>query len=132
MYTFTNPERRWSSSIAALGYRQAQNNSYQVGFEVTQNELDVSLGLWYRGSVNFRNMNTVAVTVSFNLTGKDNARDKLRIGLGHDSQVGNNNYSYTAGSSEIGVVWDHNTYDQSGDNPCKPRVSSQSACPIRL
>ena len=132
MYTFTNPERVWSYSLAVLGYRQAQNNSYQAGIEVTQNEFDVSLGLWYRGSVNFRDMNTLAITLSFNLSGRDNAKDKLRVGIGHDSQIGNNNYSYTAGSSEIGVVWDHNTYDQSGDNPCKPRVNSQSACPIRL
>ena len=71
----------------------------------------------YRGSVNFRDMNTVAITVSFNLSGKEDNKNKLRLGLGHDAQVGNNNYSYTAGSSEVGVVWDHNTYDQSGDNP---------------
>lgn len=132
LYTHTNAEQTWSYSIGLLAYRQAMNNSYQVGMEVTQNQLDISLGLWYRGSVNFRDMNTVALTVSFNLTGKDNQRDKLRVGLGHDAQVGHNNYSYTSGSSEIGVVWDHDTYDQSGDNPCKPRVNSKSACPINI
>lgn len=132
MYTYTNTEQTWSYSLAVLGYRQAQNNSYQAGLEVTQNQFDVSLGLWYRGSVNFRDMNTVALTLSFNLSGRDNNKDKLRVGLGHDAQVGNNNYSYTAGSSEMGFVWDHNTYDQSSDNPCKPRVNSKSACPIRF
>ena len=132
MYTYTNPEHTWSYSLAMIGYRQAKNNSYQAGMEVTQNQVDISLGLWYRGSVNFRDMNTIALTLSFNLSGKDNAKDKVRVGIGHDAQVGNNNYSYTAGSSEIGVVWDHTTYDQNGDNPCKPKISSKSACPIRL
>lgn len=132
MYTYTNPEKTWSYSVAMIGYQQARNRSYQAGLEVTQNQLDISLGLWYRGAVNFRDMNTVALTLSLNLSGRDNTRDKIRVGLGHDAQVGNNNYSYTAGSSEIGVVWDHNTYDQGGDNPCKPKISSKSACPIRL
>jgi type IX secretion system PorP/SprF family membrane protein len=132
MYTYTNPDRRWSYSLAAIGYRQAQNNSYQMGMEVTQNELDISLGLWYRGSVNFRDMNVLALTLSFNLSGRDNHKDKLRVGLGHDAQIGNNSYSYTTGSSEMGLVWDHNTYDQGSDNPCKPKISSKSACPIRF
>jgi hypothetical protein len=132
MYTYTNPERSWSYSFALLAYRQAQNNAYQAGFEVTQNEVDVSLGFWYRGNVNFRDMNTLALTLSFNISGRNNSKDKLRVGIGHDAQVGNNSYSYTAGSSEMGFVWDHNTYDQDSDNPCKPRVSSKSACPIRF
>jgi type IX secretion system PorP/SprF family membrane protein len=131
LYTYTNPERSWSFSIGAIGYRQANHSSYQIGTEVTQNEVDISLGLWYRGSVNFRDMNTISLTLSFNLSGRDNDRDKIRVGLGHDAQVGNNSYSYTAGSSEIGFVWDHKSYDQAEDNPCKPKISSQSACPIR-
>jgi type IX secretion system PorP/SprF family membrane protein len=131
MYTYTNPEQTWSYSLAFLGYRQTKNSSYQTGIEVTQNKADISLGLWYRGSVNFRDMNTLALTLSFNLSGRE-GKDKVRVGLGHDAQMGNSNYSYTAGSSEVGFVWDHNTYDQSGDNPCKPRINSQSACPIRF
>ncbi len=132
MYSRTNPEQTWSYSLAFLGYRQAANSSYQAGIEVTQNQVDVSLGLWYRGSVNFRDMNTVALTLSFNLSGRDDGKNKLRVGVGHDAQVGKNSYSYTAGSTELGFVWDHNTYEQNGDNPCKPRVSSKSACPIRF
>ncbi len=131
LYTYTNPEQTWSFSIGALGYRQARHSSYQLGMEVTQNQVDVSLGLWYRGSVNFRDMNTVSLTLSFNLTGRDNDRDRIRAGMGHDAQVGKNSYSYTAGSSEIGIVWDHSSYNQDADNPCKPKISSQSACPIR-
>ena len=130
MYSYTNPDQTWSYSLAFLGYRQANNKSYQAGIEVTQNQLDISLGLWYRGSVNFRDMNTVAFTLSFNLSGRDDRQNKLRLGIGHDAQVGNNSYSYTAGSSEVGFVWDHSTYDQDLDNPCKPRVNSKSACPI--
>lgn len=132
MYSYTNPEQSWSYSLAFLGYKQANNHSYQAGIEITQNQLDISLGLWYRGSVNFRDMNTVAVTLAFNLSGKENSNSRVRVGLGHDAQVGNNSYSYTAGSSEVGFVWDQNTYQQNMDNPCKPRVSSASACPIRF
>jgi type IX secretion system PorP/SprF family membrane protein len=132
MYSYTNPEQTWSYSLAFLGYRQANNHSYQAGIEITQNQVDISLGLWYRGSVNFRDMNTIALTLAFNLTKKDNNKNKLRVGIGQDAQVGNNSYSYTAGSSEIGFVWDQNTYEQNVDNPCKPRVTSASACPIRF
>lgn len=132
LYTYTNPERVWSYSIGAIGYKQATHNSYQAGMEVTQNEYDISLGLWYRGSVNFTDMNTVSVTLCFNLSGRANNKDRVKVGLGHDAQVGNNAYSYTTGSSEIGFVWDHNTYNSSSDNPCKPRISSASACPIRF
>jgi type IX secretion system PorP/SprF family membrane protein len=131
LYTYTNPERNWSFSAGAIAYRQARHSSYQIGAEVTQNEIDVSLGLWYRGSVNFRDMNTISLTLSFNLTGRDNYRDKIRVGLGHDAQVGKNSYSYTAGSSEIGFVWEHSSYNQDADDPCKPKISSQSACPVR-
>jgi type IX secretion system PorP/SprF family membrane protein len=132
LYTFTNPQRVWSVSIGAIGYRQATHSSYQVGTEITQNEYDISLGVWYRGSVNFQNMNTVSVTLSFNLSGKGNNNDRIKAGLAHDAPIGNNNYSYTTGSSELGFVWDHNTYNSSSDNPCKPRISSSSACPIRF
>lgn len=131
LYTYTNPEQTWSFSLGAIGYRQAKHSSYQVGMEVTQNQVDVSLGLWYRGSVSFRDMNTVSLTLSFNLTGRDNDRDRIRVGMGHDAQVGKNSYSYTTGSSEVGFVWDHSSYDQNADDPCKPKISSQSACPIR-
>jgi type IX secretion system PorP/SprF family membrane protein len=131
LFTHTNPEKTWSISIGALAYRQASHSSYQVGMEVTQNEIDVSLGIWYRGSVNFQDMNTVSLTLAFNLTGRDNERDRVRVGLGHDAQIGKNSYSYTAGSSEMGMVWDHSSYNQNADDPCKPKISSQSACPIR-
>jgi type IX secretion system PorP/SprF family membrane protein len=131
LYTYTNPQRNWSFSIAAMGYQQATHSSYQVGTEITQNQVDISLGLWYRGSVDFRDMNTISLTLSFNLSGRDNDRDKIRVGLAQDAQVGRNSYSYTAGSSEIGFVWDHTSYNQDAEDPCKPKISSQSACPIR-
>ncbi|MDP4262447.1 MAG: PorP/SprF family type IX secretion system membrane protein [Bacteroidota bacterium] len=131
LYTYTNPERIWSFSIAAIGYRQATHSSYQIGTEVTQNQFNISLGLWYRGTVNFRDMNTISLTLSFNLNGRDNDRDRVRVGIAQDAQVGRNSYSYTAGSSEIGFVWDHSSYNQDAEDPCKPKISSQNACPIR-
>jgi type IX secretion system PorP/SprF family membrane protein len=130
MYTYTNPERSWSYSAAALYYRQAQNNSMQIGGEVTQNNYDISLGLWYRGNINFKDMDAFTVTLSINISGKDNTKHKVRAGIAHDAPLGNNRYSYTTGSSELGVVWDVDTYNQEGDNPCKPRITSKYACPI--
>jgi len=130
MYTYTNPERSWSYSLAGLMYRQARNNSLQVGAEVTQNNYDISVGLWYRSSINFRDMDAFTVTLSINLSGRENTRQKVRAGIAHDAPLGNNRYSYTTGSSELGVVWDLDTYPQDSDNPCKPRITSKYACPI--
>jgi len=124
MYTHTNTARTWSYSMAVISYLQAKNSSYQVGVEVTQNDYEISLGAWYRGSVNFRDMNTLGITLSFNLSPRENDIDKMRVGLGHDAQVGANGYSYTAGSSELGFVWEHSTYNQDAANPCKPVISS--------
>jgi hypothetical protein len=51
--------------------------------------------------------------------------------VAHDAPVGQNRYSYTTGSSELGFVWDQSTYDQDAGNACKPRINSKSACPIQ-
>ncbi len=128
LYTNTNSDNKWSFSIGVIGYQQAKNMSYQIGAEVTQNDYDVSLGLWYRGRINFTDLNSLGLTLSFNLAGRDNKRDKMRVGFGHDAQVGNKGYSYTAGSTEFGFVWDHSTYKQEEDNPCKPEINT-SKCP---
>ncbi|MFT3822280.1 MAG: PorP/SprF family type IX secretion system membrane protein [Chitinophagaceae bacterium] len=130
MYTYTNPERSWSYSVSGLFYRQAQNNSMQIGAEVTQNNYDISLGLFYRSSINFKDMDAVTLTVSINLFGRSNEKQKVIAGIAHDAPVGRNRYSYTTGSSELGVVWDLDTYNQESDNPCKPRITSRYACPI--
>jgi type IX secretion system PorP/SprF family membrane protein len=130
MYTYTNPERSWSYSLAGLLYRQAQNNSLQVGAEVTQNNYDISVGMWYRSSINFRDMDAFTVTLCINLSGRENTRQKIRAGIAHDAPMGRNRYSYTTGSSELGIVWDLDTYQQDSDNPCKPRITSKYACPI--
>ena len=96
----------------------------QAGIEVTQNEYDVSLGLWYRGSTNFKTINTFSATLSININRGGSERDKIRVSVGHNAEIGKKAYSYTAGSSELGFVWDHSTYNSNADNPCKPRISS--------
>jgi len=128
LYTHTNANQSWSYSLGGIYYRQAKNSSVQIGGEVTQNDYEISLGLWYRGSTNFQNINTVALTVSINLVGNSGRNEKLRVGVGHDSEVGKKAYSYSAGSSEIGFVWDKSTYDQPQEDPCKPNVNSYM-CP---
>lgn len=130
LYTYTNPDRRWSYSLSGIAYMQAAHHNYQLGIEVTQNEYDISLGAWYRSSSSFRDMQTLGISLSFNITGRRNAQDKLRIGVGHDTMIGGNSYSYTAGSTEAAIVWDHSSYNADASNACKPRISSQSACPI--
>ncbi|MCS3795982.1 PorP/SprF family type IX secretion system membrane protein [Niastella sp. OAS944] len=131
MYTYTNPEQTWSYSVAGILYTQGKQNSVQVGTEITNNEYDISLGLWYRGSVNFREYDAVTLTLSINLAGRQGDGYKVRGGVAHDAPVGQNRYSYTTGSSELGFVWDQSTYDQDAGNACKPRINSKSACPIQ-
>jgi type IX secretion system PorP/SprF family membrane protein len=131
MYTYTNPDLRWSYSVSALGYRQATHTNYQLGVEFTQNQYDVSIGAWYRSSAIFTDMHTVGISVTFNLTGRDNTREIIRAGVGHDASMGGKSYSYTSGSTEAAVVWEHASYNSNSDDPCKPRISSQSACPVR-
>jgi type IX secretion system PorP/SprF family membrane protein len=130
IYSFTNPEQTWSFSAAFLYYKQASHQRFQTGIEVRHNDYDVSLGAWYHGGkFNFADMNTLSITLSFNLFGRNSERDKIRMGLAHDAQIGNNTYSYRGGSSEIGMIWEHQSYNQGGDNPCKPKISSQMECP---
>ncbi len=133
LYTHTDPSQTWSYSLAAIGYRQAFNSSYQVGTEITQNQFDISLGIWYRFSTkdktfNFPPVNTFSVSLAINLTGNSGNKDKVRVGVAHDAEVGKKSYSYTTGSSEIGFVWDHSTYNMGVDDPCKPKISS-TVCP---
>ncbi|RZM18596.1 MAG: type IX secretion system membrane protein PorP/SprF [Pedobacter sp.] len=130
MYTHTDPERRWSYSLSGLTYIQASHLNYQVGVELTQNEYNVSLGAWYRSSSSFKDMQTIGVSLSFNIAGRSNDRDKVTLGISHDAMVGSNSYSYTAGTAEAAIVWDHSTYNSDANDACKPRISSQSACPI--
>jgi len=130
MYTYTDPDQTWSYSLAGIVYNQAQHNSIQVGTEITQNKYDISVGVWYRGSINFHEYDALTVTVSINLAGRNNSAYKVRAGIAHDAPIGQNRYSYTTGSSELGFVWDQSTYDQESGNVCKPRINSKSACPI--
>jgi type IX secretion system PorP/SprF family membrane protein len=129
MYTHTNEDETWSYSIMGMMYAQKQNRSAQVGIEVTQNVYDVSLGIFYRGSTDFKDKDAVCVSLSFNLSGKNNSQSKFRLGVAHDSPIGQNKYSYTTGSTEAGFVWDQQTYTNDPSNPCKPRISSKTACP---
>lgn len=132
MYTYTNPERTWSYSVSAIGYQQAQHKNYQVGIEVTRNEYNISLGAWYRTSGTFKDMNTIGVSVAFNILGRNGERSKIKAGIAHDVVIGNGNgYSYTGGSTEAAIVWDYQSYNVNSDDPCKPRINSTSACPIR-
>ncbi|MFT3949560.1 MAG: PorP/SprF family type IX secretion system membrane protein [Agriterribacter sp.] len=132
MYTYTNPERTWSYSISAIGYKQNQHKNYQVGVEVTQNEYNMSLGTWYRTSGSFKDMQTIGISVALTIFGRSSDRSKIKAGIAHDAVPGNGNgYSYTGGSTEAAVVWDYRSYNVNADDPCKPRINSTSACPIR-
>lgn len=129
MYTHTNLDSRWSYTFSVLGFQQASHRNYQAGLEVTQNEYNISVGAWYRTSGVFTDMQTIGLSVSFNLAGRDNNRNKLKIGVAHDASLGSNSYSYTTGSTEAALVWDHSSYSSDASNPCKPVISSQTACP---
>ncbi len=122
LYTHTSPDKVWSYRLAAIGYQQSKNNSVQVGFEATQNDYDISLGLWYRSRVNLGESDAISLTLTINLFGGDKSSGRLRAGLAYDAPVGNNRFSYTTGSAELGVVWDHGKDDASDNNMCRTRA----------
>ncbi len=127
LYTNSNNER-WTYSIAGNFSKQQNNSFFQLGVEVTQNDLDIGLAAWYRGGATFQNPDAFTLALSFNLSGRNNQRSKLRVGIAHDSPIGNKRYSNNGGSSEFAFVWDQDTYTSNGDNPCKPEISSRE-CP---
>ncbi len=128
-FLYTNSKSdSWTYSIAGNFSKQQQNQLLQVGVEVTQNELDIGFGVWYRGGSTLQNPDAVSLTLSFNLSGKNNQTSKIRVGIAHDSPIGNKKYSNNGGSSEFAFVWDQDTYQSNSDNPCKPEISSR-ICP---
>ncbi|MEO8768904.1 MAG: PorP/SprF family type IX secretion system membrane protein [Ferruginibacter sp.] len=127
LYTNSNNEH-WTYSIGANVSKQQQNQLLQVGVEVTQNDYDIGIAAWYRGGATFQNPDAITLSLSFNLSGRNNQRSKIRAGIAHDSSVGNKKYSNNGGSSEFAFVWDQDTYTTNGDNPCKPEISSRE-CP---
>ena len=127
LYTNSNNEN-WSYSIAANFSKQQQNQVFQLGFEVTQNKLDIGMGAWYRGGTTFQNPDAFCLTLSFNLSGRDNETSKIRVGIAHDAPVGNKKYTNNNGSSEFAFVWDQHTYTTNAEDPCKPAISTRE-CP---
>ncbi len=127
LYTNSNNER-WTYSVAGNFSKQQKNSFFQLGLEVTNNDLDIGLSAWYRGGATFQNPDAVTLALSFNLSGRNNQRSKMRVGIAHDSPIGNKRYSNNGGSSEFAFVWDQDTYTSNGDNPCKPEISSRE-CP---
>lgn len=129
MFTKTNTGQTWTYSIIGNGCKQANNNFLQIGVEVTQNTYDIGLGIWYRGSSTFKDPDVVSLSLSLNLSGRSNGTSKLRVGLAHDSPLGNKKYTNNTGSSEFGFTWDIDTYSNVDEDPCKPKITSNSACP---
>lgn len=127
LYTNSNSER-WTYSLAANYSKQQNNQLLQLGVEVTQNEYDIGVAAWYRGGSTFQNPDAFTLSLSFNLSGRDNERSKIRAGIAHDSPIGNKKYSNNNGSSEFAFVWDQVTNSANGDNPCKPAISTRE-CP---
>ncbi len=122
-----NPAATWAFNFSAIGYKQGGHSRIQAGFEATHNDYsNISLGLYYGGSTRKGDVHTVAFTLSLNLFNE--AGNRTRAGLAHDSQVGSQGYMRTGGSSELGFVWDYRTDESISKSFCKPRISS-SICP---
>ena len=130
LYTNSSSDS-WTYSIAANLSKQQNNQLLQVGVEVTQNVYDIGIAAWYRGGSTFQNPDAFTLSLSFNLSGRDNERSKIRAGIAHDAPIGNKKYSNNNGSSEFAFVWDQDTYTTNGDNPCKPEISTRE-CPKPL
>ncbi len=131
LFTHSYETIPWTVSFGGTYYKQGLHSIFQTGFMVTENEIDMSFGLWYRGTTNKLDMQTLGITVIYNFSGRANERNVVKTGVAHDIQMGNNTYSYTAGSSEMGFVWDVKTYDYENDNPSKPRISPY-LCPTNV
>src|ERR1019366_6198105 len=116
LYTNTSQENDWTYSIAGNFSQQQSNHFLQVGVEVTQNEYNLSLSAWYRGGATLIDPDAVTLTLSFNLSGRDNKNSSAKVGIAYDSPRANKKYSYNGGSSEIGFLWDKQTYKTSGDD----------------
>lgn len=127
LYTNSNNEN-WTYSIAGNVSKQGVNNILQAGIEVTQNDYDISFGAWYRGGSTLKDPDAVTLSLSFNLSGRNNQSSKIKAGISHDANIGNKKYSHNGGSSEFAFVWDQDTYTSNGDNPCKPEINS-TICP---
>lgn len=128
LYT-NSANEHWTYSIAGNFSKQQENHFMQLGIEVTQNDYDISLAAWYRGSSTLKDPDAVTVSLIFNLSGKNNPTSNVRIGLSHDAPIGNKKYSYSGGSSEFGFLWDKQTYKTNNDDPCKPVINPGVACP---
>lgn len=119
----------WTYSLMGNYGKQQKNNIVQAGIEVTQNVIDIGLGLWYRAGGGFTSPDAVGISLKFNLSGKGNTTSKIRAGIAHDANVGGLKYSNNNGSSELGITWDQDTYKTNSNDACKPFISSGSACP---
>ncbi len=136
-FLYTNStDESWSYSVEGNASSQQHNHFFQVGFEVTQNDYDVSLAAWYRGNFtlgggipNFKDPDAFTLSLSFNLSGRQNTTSKVRVGVAYDSPISNKKYSYNGGSSEIGIIWDQQTYNTNNDDQCKPVINPATACP---
>lgn len=118
----------WTYSFMANGSKQQNNQLIQVGVEVTQNVIDIGLGLWYRTG-GLQNPDAVGISLKFNLSGKYNTISKVRAGIAHDANMGGLKYSNYNGSSELALVWDQSTYNTNSNDACKPVISSGIPCP---
>ena len=131
-FLYTNSsDKHWTYSIAGNFSKQQQNHFMQLGIEITQNDYDISLAAWYRGSSTLKDPDAITVSLIFNLSGNKNPASNVRVGLSHDSPIGNKKYSYNGGSSEFGFLWDKQTYKTNNDQ-CKPVINPGWACPVDL
>ena len=128
LYTNSSDEH-WTYSVAGNFSKQQQNHFTQLGIEVTQNDYDISLAAWYRGGATLKDPDAITVSLIFNLSGKNNPTSNVRVGLSHDSPIGNKKYSYNGGSSEFGFLWDKQTYQTNNQDQCKPVINPGLACP---
>lgn len=131
LFGFLNAQQNWSFNGGGIIYSQAQHKRYQIGFQATNLDYsNITVGLWYGSSAGGIKVNTLSASLSLNLTGNNYDRDKITIGLSHDSQMNSNTYYRTAGSSELGFVWDHSSYENVDNNVHKHKVNSVLCPPV--
>jgi type IX secretion system PorP/SprF family membrane protein len=137
MYERRNREDGFSFRVAMMVFHQQSHNTWRVGGDITPHKYRASLGVWAHVSKDRRvsgipsdfNAFTVSVTIDIGSVGQviTGTASKVKVGIAHEFPVRNNQFSYTGGSSELGVIWDYNS-TRFKTEMCKPNIST--TCPV--
>ncbi|MGY3054590.1 type IX secretion system PorP/SprF family membrane protein [Pedobacter sp. UYEF25] len=84
-------------------YKQANITSFSFGGQFKYK--GVNVGAWFRKNGTSDGNAAVVVSAIFDIFGKNNDREKFRVGISHDATTSKLNYSNTDGTTELGLSY---------------------------